>query len=655
MKLATRVFPSIAAFGFLLLTAGCAISPPHPALQSAHLPRLLPVRDFVASTDYNGLYRISPDGKKLAWQAVSGVRESLFVKSLDSGEVKVLPIKGEYSWAQDSRHLLFYKDRKGNENYHILVVDSSSPGAEPFDLTPHEGIRAYIQQVIASDPGHVLIAHNGRDVHVFDLYKIDLVSGQETLLAQNPGTVTRWLTSRDGVLWGRVRQAGENYILEIPDSGLDSWHVLYQWGRFENVAPLELSRDGKSVWMFSNHGRDLLALVSLDLASGQEHVVYQASGADVDGVVFSSRTREPVMAYSEPDYPHTEFLDAAFKADFTTFDTPDPKGLRINNIDDQDRRMVVQVYNSIGRQYYLFDRATRQRTLLGESSSMKFDDVLSPVKAISFQSRDGLTLHGYLTLPNGAESHNLPTVLLVHGGPWYRDQWGADFYTNRLGQFLANRGYAVVQINYRGSTGYGRRFMEAAIGEYGARMQDDLIDAVNWLEEQGISDPQHIAIAGRSFGGYATLAGLAFTPNIFACGVDIVGVSDLTTQKGPEYGELGRYWAERYFGNADNPADLEKLKQRSPYYHANDFSRPVLIVYGAHDARVNRQQSEKMIAALKAAHKDVQSLVLTDEGHLITRWPSNLKMYRRIEDFLSGCLGGRSSGFDFYELGAWAF
>jgi dipeptidyl aminopeptidase/acylaminoacyl peptidase len=655
MQLALRFLPGTMISALALLLASCAVAPTSPALQSAQLPELLPVRDFVANTDYNGLYQISPDGRKLAWQAVSGLRESLFVKSLESGDVTIIPIKGEYLWAQDSRHLFFYRDRKGNEDYHVLLRDTANPDGRPVDLTPYDGTRAYVQQVIESDPRHVLIAHNRRDRHVFDLFKIDLDTGREEPVATNPGQVTRWLTDRDGVLWGRVRQEGEGYHLERYDAGAHAWNSVYQWDRFDVVAPLALSVDRKAVWMVSNRGRDLQALVKLDLATSRETVLYQPPTVDIAGLLFSHRTREPVLAYAQPDYPHIEFLDRALQSDLAPFLSSSPQGLRVTSMDDQDRLMTVEVYTALGKQFYLFDRTSKQRTLLGESASMQFAESLAPVKAIQFQSRDGLTLHGYLTLPKGAATKNLPTVLLVHGGPWFRDQWGADYYTNRLAQFLANRGYAVAQINYRGSAGYGRKFMEAAIGEFGGKMHDDLIDAVQWLVSEGITDPQRVAIAGRSFGGYAALVGLTFTPEIFACGVDIVGLSDLTTQKGPAYGELGRYWWERYFGDPDIPADLEKMKQRSPYYHADAIRRPVLIAYGANDARVQREQSEKMIAALEAAHKEVQSLVLRNEGHLITRWPSNLTMYRRIEDFLAGCLGGRSSGFDYYQLGAWAF
>ena len=407
--------------------------------------------------------------------------------------------------------------------------------------------------------------------------------------------------------------------------------------------------------MLSNHGRDFRALVKLNLDSGVETMVYQHPVVDIGDLLFSNHLHEPVLVYLQPDYPQLKFLNNELETDLATFASGKPQGLHITSMDDQDRYLTVEIYTSTVKQFYLFDRISKQKILLGESASKKFDDSLATVKPIEYKSRDGLTLHGYLTLPKGATASKLPTVLLVHGGPWFRDRWESDFYTNRLAQFLANRGYAVAQINYRGSEGYGRKFMEAAIGEYGGKMQDDLLDGVNWLVGQGIADPEKIAIMGRSFGGYVALVGLTFTPDKFACGIDIVGLSDLTSVKGPAYGELGKYWWERYFGNPAVPADFEKLKQKSPYYHVDAIQNPVLIIYGTNDAWVQREQSEKMITALKASHKAVQSLSLSNEGHLITRWPSNLKMYRQIEDFLAGCLGGRSSGFDYYELGAWAF
>jgi len=635
------------------LLAACAIAPTSPALQSGELPPLLPVRTFVANTDYNGQYRISPDGKKLAWKAVSGVREALFVKNLDSGAVTVIPHKGGFQWAQDSRHLFFGKDQKGNENYHVMMLDVELPDRPARDLTPYDHVRAGVNRVIQTDPAHVLIVHNRRDPKVFDLVKVELASGKEEVVAINPGDITRWLTDRDGTLLGRLRKTADGHALERLDAG--QWRPVDHWGRFDNVVPLEISPNRKTLWMLSNRGRDRTALVRFDLRTGRETLVYQHPVSDVVTVWFSEHTRAPLLAHTEPDYPRVEYLDAGLKADMAVMSPAEPFGIHLSSLDEQDRRMTVEVFTDLGKRFYLYDRQTRQKTLLGESSSAKFIDALAPVKPVEIKSRDGLTLHGYLTLPKGVTAENLPTALLVHGGPWYRDTWGYDRYTNRLAQFLANRGYAVLQLNYRGSTGYGRQFMEAAIGELGGKAQDDLIDGVRWLVEQRISDPKRIGIIGRSFGGYATLAGLAFTPETFACGVSIVGISDLTTQQGPEYGQLWSYWWDHYFGDRNKPADRKTLEARSPYFHAAAFKRPALIVYGAHDARVSHGQSEKMVAALRAAGKDVQSIELSEEGHLISRWPSNLRMYRAIEDFFAGCLGGRSAGFDYYQLGAWAF
>ena len=400
MKKALQVISVAAISTSILLLSACSVAPSHATLQAAKLPTLLPVRDFVANTDYNGLYRISPDGNKLAWQAVNGMTESTFIKTLASGEVTIIPIKGEYLWAQDSRRLLFYRDHKGNENYHILSVDTVNPDAEPRDLSPYAGARAYVQQIIEDDPQHVLIAHNRRDPRVFDLMKVDLENGKEVAIATNPGTVIRWLTDRDGALWGRVRKAETTYHLERQDAGTDAWRSVYQWDRFDSVHPLALSADQQSVWMLSNRGRDLVALVKLNFASEQEKIVYQHPKVDVGDLLFSQQTREPILAYLEPDYPQLEFLDNALQKDLAPFlSTASPRGLRISSMDEQDRRLIVESYTSIGRQFYLFDRATKQQTLLGENASMKFAESLAPVKPITTKQHPA-TSHRSMCFPS---------------------------------------------------------------------------------------------------------------------------------------------------------------------------------------------------------------------------------------------------------------
>ncbi len=358
-----KVFQTLSALvtaTIITMLAACTVAPTNTSLKAAQLPTMLPVRDFVANTDYNGMYRISPDGKKLAWQAVSGLTESTFVKTLDSGEVNIISIKGDYLWAQDSRHLLFYRDNKGNENYHILMVDTANPSVMPKDLTPFESTRAYVQQVIETDPQHVLIAHNRRDSHVFDLVKINLATAQENLIATNPGKVARWLTDSGGTLWGRILQSGEGYQLELLNGETQAWRSIYRWDRFDAVAALALTENKQEVWMLSNHGRDLRALVKLNLVTGMETIVYQHSIVDVGDLLYSKHLHEPVLANLEPDYPQLKFLNSELESDLATFVSAKPQGLRVTSMDDQDRRITVELYTSIGKQFYLFDRKSKQ-------------------------------------------------------------------------------------------------------------------------------------------------------------------------------------------------------------------------------------------------------------------------------------------------------
>jgi dipeptidyl aminopeptidase/acylaminoacyl peptidase len=266
-------------------------------------------------------------------------------------------------------------------------------------------------------------------------------------------------------------------------------------------------------------------------------------------------------------------------------------------------------------------------------------------------------LHGYLTLPRGPKPEGLPMVLLVHGGPWVRDRWGQEQASRGLQQFLANRGYAVLQVNYRGSSGYGRAFMEKAIGEFAGKMHDDLIDGVRWAVGTGIADPRRVAIYGASYGGYSALVGATFTPEVFACAVDVVGVSDLgrLLETAPPYWELGLAWWRRYVGDPANAADRKVMDARSPVFFAHRAQRPILVMHGVNDPRVKLEQSERMVDALRRAGKAVDLVTFRGDGHGNQKWANNLTMYRKTEDFLATCLGGRSSGFDYYQLGAWAF
>ena len=639
-----------------LLIAGCAVEPTHENLKDVTLPRLLPVRDFVANTDYNSHYRISPDGTKLAWKAVAGTREEIFVKTLDQEKVHSLGFNAQgypFVWAQDSRRLLFIKDAGGNENFHLFLADTEVSDQTPVDITPLKNTRVGIQQVIENDPSNILIIHNGRDKAVFDLYRLNLDSGEQTLLYKNTEEVVRLLTDRQGRLRARVRQHASQRFLELPNSDNSRWSVILSWTQDDDVIPLDFSKDGKALWLISNRGRDKRVLVRFDVRTGKETLVYAHPKVDVGHVEVSRRQQLPVLVYSQPDYPHVEALDPALRDVVQSFRKDGPVGLYVSSADNAEERITLNVNNDREVAFYLYDRRSGVKTLLGKSASHTFADALSTVQPVQFKARDGLTLHGYLTLPQGTSKRPLPMVMLVHGGPFIRFIWNY----NREVQFLANRGYAVLQVNYRGSSGYGRAFMEAAIGEFAGKMHTDLIDGVNWAVKEGIADPKHIAVMGASYGGYATLVGLTMTPEIFACGIDIVGPADLVSlsKNFPVYWQPFNYRWRKVVGDPDNIADRARMRAKSPLHFADQVQRPLLIVQGANDVRVKQDQSDRMVEALRAAGKPVEYMIISGEGHRIRHWKNRLKLYRATEDFLASCLGGRSSGFDYYQLGSWLF
>jgi dipeptidyl aminopeptidase/acylaminoacyl peptidase len=637
----------------LLITA-CAVKPAHQNLDNNELPRLLPVRDFVANTSGMGHFRISPDGQKVAWKAVAGTREEIFVRSLGKQDVRSLGFDAQgnhFVWTKDSKHLIYIQDAGGNENFHLFRVDIDRAG-KPVDLTPLKNTRVGIQQIIDDDARNILIVHNGRDKTAFDLYRLNLDSGEMTLIYKNSDKVIQFVTDKYGRLRARVKQDETHRFLEVPSGSSGQWNELARWSQDDIAWVLKFGRDGKSIYMLSNRGRDKVSLVTLDASSGKEQVVYAHKDVDIGNVQFNRDTLEPALAYTHPGYPQVFALDPSLEKDLRVFKKSGPAGIFVSSIDDAQQKLTVVVNSDREIAFYLYDRNSGEATLLGKGASHEYADALATMKPVSFKARDGLTLSGYLTLPRTAR-RPLPMVLLVHGGPFYRDIWRY----NRRVQFLANRGYVVLQVNYRGSSGYGRSFMEAGIGEFGGKMHEDLVDAVDWAVDQKIADPKRVAIMGRSFGGYATLVGLTRTPETFACGVDIVGPADLEalSKNFPDYWKPFMHRWNRFNGDPANPEDLKRMRERSPLYHAEKVKRPVLIIHGANDVRVKQDQSDRMVAALRAAGKPVEYVVIRGEGHRIIHWKNRLKVSRKVEDFLADCLGGRSSGFDYYQLGSWAF
>jgi dipeptidyl aminopeptidase/acylaminoacyl peptidase len=635
---------------------GCTIAPKHHALSASALPDLIPVRAFVADIKSNGDYKISPDGKRLAWRGVDGVVPAVMVKTLGTDETKAFRIlPRNFQWTGDSARLIFLADKGGDEATHLYAGNADGSSTTLTDLTPFDGTLTITVEVVEKS-AEVVVMQNRRDKKVFDLYKIDTANGRHTLLATNPGNVPHWGVDRHGVLRARIAQSGDERTVQVKQAGPDDdWKSIATLSLSEQVRPIEFTEDGMAAWVLSNRGRDKTALVKLDLGNGAETVVYEDPVVDIDDALVSRQTRLPLAAYSMPDYPKLEVFDARLRDRLTAIAGGMPAGILIHSRDDDERNMTLTVVTDRGTRSFLYQSETNKLLLLGEDSLSRLERQLGQTRPVRFTSRDDETLHGYLTLPAIDKPEKLPMVLLVHGGPWRRDQWGGRHGV--IPQFLANRGYAVLQVNFRGSVGYGRAFTEKAIGEFAGKMHDDLIDGVNWAVSSGIADPARIGIYGGSYGGYAALLGVTFTPEVFACAVDLVGPSDLarTLETAPPYWELGKPMWKRYVGDPANPEDRKRMDEKSPLYKAEAATKPVLIMHGVNDPRVKLEQSELMVSALKKAGKQVEFVTFSGDGHGNQRWPNNLALFRKTEDFFAACLGGRSSGFDFYQLGSWAF
>ncbi|OIQ73881.1 prolyl tripeptidyl peptidase precursor [mine drainage metagenome] len=537
-------------------------------------------------------------------------------------------------------------------------MDSFDLGVPGKDLTPFPGSTSGLQTRIEGS-ADLLITNNQRDPKVFDLYHYTEATGKLKLLAQNPGDVVSWLTNAQGQLLGRVRKQDAFWVYEKYSPDLSApWQALFKVDYFDTVELLEVGADSRFVWALSNRGRDKLALVKINLANGQEDVVYADPRVDISQAFISPKTLQPLLLTLDPGYQELKAFDPGLQRALQRLQTQHPGHMRFTPTSmSRDENLITgTVTREDGGQHVLFNVSTGQLTVLGETTPSRIH-AISPLPRqipLAFQSRDGLALHAYLTLPTGTSGKNLPTVLYVHGGPWARDVWNSG---DAMPAFLANRGYAVLQVNYRGSSGYGRDFQEAAQGQFAAKMHDDLLDGVDHLVQQGITDPAKVAIMGASYGGYASLVGMTFTPERFACGISMAGMSDLASliDNAPPYWALSKPWWIRYVGDPANPQDRAVMDSKSPLYRASQVSKPLLILHGVNDPRVKIDQSIRMVQALRKAGKEVDFVVFKGAGHGTQKWSDNLRYYRKTEDFLGRCLGGRSSGFDWFELGSWAF
>jgi len=594
---------------------------------------LLPLRDFFRNAEQAG-HQISPDGRFLSYTAPYERRMNVFVRPLAGGEATRVTsetardISG-YFWK--GNRIVYVKDFGGDENFHVVVADLD--GSALKDLTPGEKVRAEIVDDLEDDDDHLILSHNRRDPEVFDVYRVDLRTGAETLIAQNPGNVTSWGTDHDGKLRVAGSTDGVDSTMLYRASEDDAFAPILTTNFKESVAPLFFTFDNKQLYVASNRGRDKTALFVFDPATAQEgELLVESPDVDVEGLTYSRKRRVLTTARWVTAKTQRKFLDAQTEAMFRDVEAQLPGyEIEFTSADKAEDKFIVATFSDRTRgKRYLYDRLTKELTFLADVTPWLREDDLARMTPVQYTSRDGLTIHGYLTLPQGVPAKNLPVVINPHGGPWARDVWGF----NPEVQFLANRGYAVLQMNFRGSVGYGRKFWEASFHQWGLTMQDDITDGVRWLVGQGIADPKRVAIYGGSYGGYATLAGLAYTPDLYAAGVDYVGVSNLLTflKSIPPYWKPFLDMFSEMVG--DMTRDEAMLRAASPVFHAERITAPLLIAQGAKDPRVAKNESDQMVEAMRKRGVEVEYIVKDNEGHGFHNEENRFEFYEAMERFL---------------------
>jgi dipeptidyl aminopeptidase/acylaminoacyl peptidase len=586
---------------------------------------------------------LSPDGQRLAWLApVDGVL-NVFVGAVDLSDARPVTTDRDrgirtVAWAHDGRHLLYVQDDGGDENWRLHAIDLDT--GTDRDLTPFDEVQALVVALDKRHPDDLLVGLNKERPELHDVYRLHLPTGELTKVLHNPGFVA-FVADRDlEVRAGAAPTPDGGMAIMVRDGADDDWRALLEVGHDDALvtAPLAFGGDGRRLLALSSQGANASRLLWLDGTSGDLEVVAEDEHFDVADVRLDPDTHDVQWVSFLRERIHHQALDAAVADDLAFLSAAEHGEVSVLGQDHTDRSWVVAYGRDDGpTRYHLYDRDARTLTLLFEDRPELGSYELGRMEPFRITARDGLELQGYLTSPPGVERRDLPTVLLVHGGPWARDVWGYDPQV----QWLTNRGYLVVQVNFRGSTGYGKRFLNAGDREWGAAMHDDLIDTVRWAVAEGYADEDRIGIQGGSYGGYAALVGATSTPEVFACAVDLVGPSNLRTliESIPPYWEPMIVQFHTRIGHPQHDADL--LWDRSPLSRVDRVSIPVLIGQGANDPRVKQAESEQFVAALNEQGIDHEYLLFEDEGHGFAKPRNRLRFYAAVEAFLARHLGGR--------------
>ncbi len=581
-------------------------------------------------------YRISPEGTKFSYRAPFEDRMNIFIQEIGSKDAVQITFEKDrdisgYFWANDNR-ILYLKDSGGDENFKLYGVDID--GKNQVCFTDFENVRTGIIDRLDAIPNEIIISMNKRDPRAFDPYRLNIVTGELTMLYENPGNITGWMTDHNGKL--RIATAVTDMVnttVLYRETEKDEFKPIITTSFKENMSPQFFTFDNKKLYASSNLGRDKSEIVIFDPATGKEtETLFANDMVDVEGLSYSKKRKVLTKATYTTDMVNFKFFDKEsedmynrVKKELSAYDC------YFTSSNKNEDKFLVRTYSdrSLGA-YYIYDKNTDELELISEVSPWMNESQMAAMKPIKYTSRDGKTIHGYLTLPVGVDAKNLPMVVNPHGGPWARDHWGF----NPEIQFLANRGYAVLQMNFRGSTGYGREFWECSFKKWGQEMQDDITDAVHWAIAEGYADKDRVAIYGGSYGGYATLAGLAFTPDLYKCGVDYVGVSNMFTFMNslPPYWEPYRQMLYEMAG--DPVKDSVMLAKVSPVFHADKIKAALFVAQGANDPRVNLAESDQMVAAMKARGVNVEYMVKDNEGHGFRNQENRFEFYRAMEKFL---------------------
>ncbi|MBI9072392.1 MAG: S9 family peptidase [Melioribacteraceae bacterium] len=603
---------------------------------------LIPIEDFFRNPQQTN-YTLSPDGKNIAFMQPWNTRMNVFIRNINDENPIQVTFAGDrdipkYFWGNDKK-IMFLQDNKGDENHHLYSVDLD--GKNKIDLTPFESTKVWVVDNLDKVENELLIMLNKRDPKIFDVYRININSGELNLVQKNPGNITGWLTDNEGKLRIASTTDGVNTGILYRENEEEDFEPVLALNFQEELRPIKFTYDNKYIYALSNIGRDKLALVKYDLLNNKEiELIYQHPEVDVADVIFSDVKEKVEGVYYKTWKGNYEFFDEDRKIlqEYLEDKLEGYEVVLVSRSKDESK-FILRTYSdrSLGSFYY-YNKRKKEIVRIAQVSPWLNEEQMAKMKPVSYKARDGKTINAYLTFPNVAGKKDLPVVVFPHGGPWIRDYWGF----RQTVQFLANRGYVVFQPNYRGSSGYGKKFWQAGFKQWGQDMQNDVTDGVEWLIKQGIADRERIGIMGFSFGGYVSMAGLTLTPDLYNCGVSISGISNLFyfIESIPPYWEVFREMLYTMVGDPEK--DKNMFKAYSPSFNVDKIKAPVFIAHGKMDSRINIKESDSFVKKLQKNNVDVTYFVKENEGHGFMNEENRIELHKKIEQFLDKNLKSNS-------------